>query len=245
MRNLLRGACAAAVLALASPASAHFVLETPAAMSVQDPYGSPQKSAPCGLSDSPSVPDQSTPTGMVTTVQAGSTLTISIKETIYHPGHYRVALAQDPASLPPDPPVMAGSTACGSTMIDPAPTLPLLGDGLLVHTSSFGTASKTMQVQIPAGMTCTNCVLQVVQFMSNHALNNPGGCYYHHCARVNVVASAPPADAGTDPGGGGDDGGGDGGASSGGCGVGGAGASSGWLALALGVLLVARRRVTA
>ena len=47
------------------------------------------------------------------------------------------------------------------------------------------------QYQLPAGMQCTNCVLQVVQFMSNHGLNNPGGCFYHHCAIVNISDNAP------------------------------------------------------
>jgi MYXO-CTERM domain-containing protein len=41
-----------------------------------------------------------------------------------------------------------------------------------------------------AGFTCQNCTLQVFQWMSNHGLNNPGGCFYHHCAAVNIVDSA-------------------------------------------------------
>ncbi|MBZ0234114.1 MAG: lytic polysaccharide monooxygenase [Deltaproteobacteria bacterium] len=184
----------------APAARAHFVLNAPASLSQQDEFGSPQKSAPCGLSDSPGVVDESTPTGVVTTVQSGSTLTISIRETIFHPGHYRVALAQDLASLPADPPVTPGSTACGSTVIDSAPALPVLADGQLVHTTSLGNRDMTFDVQLPAGMTCTICVLQVTQFMSNHALNNPGGCFYHHCATITIASDVPPLDAGTDPG---------------------------------------------
>jgi MYXO-CTERM domain-containing protein len=113
-------------------------------------------------------------------------LTLTINETIFHPGHYRIAIANDIASLPADPPVTAtSSTPCGSTVIDPAPALPLLADGVFVHTAAFS-APQTMQIPLPAGFTCDHCVLQVVEFMSNHGLNNPGGCFYHHCAIVNV-----------------------------------------------------------
>ena len=203
------------ILGSATSALAHFKLNTPTSMTVQSTNGSPQKSAPCGLSDSPTVADQSTKTNAVTTVQTGSMLTITFDETIFHPGHYRVALAQTMAQLPADPPVTAGGTACGSTTIMQTPALPVLGDGLLVHNTAL-TGTQTVNVQLPAGMTCTNCVLQVTQFMSNHALNNPGGCFYHHCATVTIADNAPdgppviggdgvPSDAGpgngTDPGG--------------------------------------------
>jgi MYXO-CTERM domain-containing protein len=187
-------------------AEAHFKLNAPASYSQQDPtYGDPQKSAPCAQAD-PGNPI--VPTNAVTEVQSGAMLAISITETIYHPGHYRVSIAQDMASLPPDPPVIAGTTPCGSTMINANPSLPLLADGLLVHSAPFSPTTQTMQVPIPTGMTCTNCMLQVTQFMSNHQLNNPGGCFYHHCAAVNISPNAPPppdggvnpgTDAGTDP----------------------------------------------
>lgn len=190
-----------ATLGLAATAEAHFKLNAPASYSQQSSYGDPQKSAPCGQAD-PSNPV--VPTNAVTAVQSGAMLTISINETIFHPGHYRVAVAQDMNRLPADPPVTRGSTDCGSTEIDTSPTLPLLGDGLLAHTQAFSNPMRTMQVPIPAGMTCTSCVLQVTQFMSNHAFNNPGGCFYHHCATVNISPDAPPpSDAGVDPGGGG------------------------------------------
>jgi hypothetical protein len=106
-----------------------------------------------------------------------------------------VQLAADQASLPADPPVTAGSTACGSTVIEPNPTMPLLADGELVHTTAFG-SPQSFQVQLPPGFTCDNCVLQVAEFMSNHGLNNPGGCFYHHCATVSIVAAGTLPDAG-------------------------------------------------
>lgn len=179
----------------ALPARAHFLLQSPPAYSMQDSLGSPQKSAPCGQAD----PGQAVmPTNMVTAYVSGGMLTLTIVETVDHPGHYRVAIAKDQASLPADPPVTAASTACGSTVIDANPKLPLLADGVFVHTASFNKVPQTINIKLPDGFTCQNCVLQVAEFMSNHGLNNPGGCFYHHCATV-TVDPAPVADMSTQP----------------------------------------------
>lgn len=176
---------------ISTTALAHFTLESPAAVFNQGIVGDPQKAPPCG-SDSSAVA-----TNAITTYEAGQTVTIRINEKIFHPGHYRVSLGlTGPQDLPEEPPVTAGSTACGSTVIDPAPTFPVLADGQLLHTTAFS-GTQSFQVTIPANITCTNCTLQVLEFMSNHGLNNPGGCYYHHCATINVVA--PGTDAGTQP----------------------------------------------
>jgi hypothetical protein len=52
-------------------------------------------------------------------------------------------------------------------------------------------------VTLPPNVTCSHCTLQVIEFMSDHGLNNPGGCFYHHCADISVGdAGAPPQDAG-------------------------------------------------
>src|SRR5262245_55329418 len=106
---------AAAILA-AAPARAHFVLQAPANWAQQDANGVPIKSAPCGQSDpgSPAVA-----TNAVTNFASGATVTVTVNETIPHPGHYRVSLSTTGMSgLPADPPVTAGgnpSTPCGST----------------------------------------------------------------------------------------------------------------------------------
>ena len=92
-----------------------------------------------------------------------------------------------PQDLPAEPVVTADTTACGSVPIEASPTFPVLADGQLVHTAAFG-GKKSFQVTLPSNVTCTNCTLQVLEFMSNHPLNNPGGCFYHHCAVINVVA---------------------------------------------------------
>jgi uncharacterized protein (TIGR03382 family) len=173
---------------LAGTAEAHFKLNAPAAALQQDGSGDPQKTGPCG--------GAGTATNAVTAVQSGTMLTISITETIGHPGHYRVALAQDMASLPA-PPTVADAN-CNGLIPSSNPTLPILGDGLFSHTTQTSNVTQTFQVPIPAGMTCTNCVLQVQEYMANHG--QP--CFYYHCATVNISPDAPqqPPDGGINPG---------------------------------------------
>lgn len=142
--------------------------------------GNPQKAPPCG-DDGTAVM-----TNIVTPYQAGDTVTITIDETVFHPGHYRIALAVDDISeLPDPPPVTPADTPCGSAPIQQPPVFPVLADGVFEHTEPF-TEPQSIDVTIPDDVSCTNCTLQVIQFMSNHGLNNPGGCYYHHCAALAV-----------------------------------------------------------
>ncbi len=237
--NRIRWLACVSLLVVSPEAGAHFALTTPPAYSVQDNTGLPQKSAPCGQAD-PS--NAVVPTNMVTTYHTGDSITITIDEKIFHPGHYRVALAQDQASLPADPVATAdGNSPCGTAAIQDSTTTGVLVDNMLPHTTAFG-APQSFQVTLPAGTTCTNCTLQIIEFMSNHALNNPGGCFYHHCAQVSIVpVETPLPDAGmtgSDPGTGGS------GYTpqkvSGGCAVGG-GSSAGALVV-VGFLALRRRR---
>ena len=217
------------VASIGGPAFAHFKLDAPASFQEQDSFGNPQKVAPCG--------EAGMATNAVTAVQTGSMLTIKITETVFHPGHYRVALAQDQASLPAEPPVTG--TQCNSVPIEQNPTLPTLADGQLVHTTQF-TGPQTMQVQLPVGMECTNCVVQVLEFMSSHA----PPCFYHHCAMVTISNTAPPVtpDAGVTPPGDDAGTGGGGGDATGGCCSTSGGTPAGSIGLALGLALVWRRR---
>jgi len=191
-RPLLLGIFTLAVIVAAPVAQAHFKLDSPAVYSVQGSLGDPQKTAPCGPSGT-----AFTPTNDITAVKTGSTITISVSETIFHPGHYRVALAPDEASLPPDPAITpVGSDPCGSAEIANPPTLPILADDLLDHTSQFS-GPQSMQVTLPAGMTCDHCVLQVLEYMAKH----PQPCIYHHCATLKIADDAPPPpDGGVTPG---------------------------------------------
>jgi MYXO-CTERM domain-containing protein len=184
-RLLTGGLFAAAVSVGAAPASAHFVLQTPAATMAQDGLGSPQKMAPCG-DDGTGVPS-----GMVTAYQAGQTITITVDEKIYHPGHYRISIGKNgPGDIPVEPTVTPGAnTPCGTAPIDANPTFPVLADGVFAHTAPFN-GPQTITVTLPPDVTCDHCTLQVLEFMSNHPLNNPGGCYYHHCANISIQSAS-------------------------------------------------------
>jgi hypothetical protein len=189
----------ALVAGTAAPALAHFTLVTPNAYSQQDGDGAPEKSAPCGQAD-PGQPI--VPVPGETTLAEGTSFDIAIDENIFHPGHYRVAIAQDLLTLPKDPMVTGDANSdCGTAAIQQA-ALPVLADNLLIHTAAFS-GMQTTQVQLPAGFTCAHCMLQVIEFMSDHAMNVPGGCFYHHCAKVSVTGNAvdapPVAPDVTDP----------------------------------------------
>jgi len=177
----------AAFLGASAPASAHFILKQPAASLEQDGLGSPQKAAPCG--DEGGAP----PSGKVTAYQAGQTITITIDEKIYHPGHYRISLGvKGPGDLPVEPIVTPGpGTPCGTAPIEKTPAFPVLADGVFIHTAAFS-GPQTFTVTLPPDVTCDHCTLQVLEFMSEHPLNDPGGCYYHHCADISIQAGPVP-----------------------------------------------------
>src|SRR5512140_1801960 len=87
IRALTLAALTAALTLPASPAGAHFVLDQPPSWMSQDALGSPQKLGPCG--------DEAggVPTNTITAFSQGQTITVTIEEKIFHPGHYRIALS--------------------------------------------------------------------------------------------------------------------------------------------------------
>jgi len=181
------GLCLVIATTAALPASAHFILQSPASWREQNVLGDPQKTGPCGDEGTAAL------TGAVTAFSPGETITISIDEVIFHPGHYRVALAvNDRSELPAEPPVTPGATDCGSVPIMSPAEFPVLADGMLLHTEPFPDA-QSFQVTLPSDVTCTHCTLQVLEFMSNHG----APCFYHHCADISIgeVTSGCASDA--------------------------------------------------
>lgn len=168
-------------------ANAHFQLIAPANWMVQSADGSPQKTGPCG-NEAPQ-----TASNVITPYHPGDTVTFQLEETVFHPGHYRVALAvNSPSELPPEPTVTAGSTACGTVVIQQNPAFPILADGMLPHTQPF-TAQQSFQVKLPTNVTCTACTLQIIEFMSSHG----APCFYHHCAKISIQDSTVDGGTGT------------------------------------------------
>src|ERR1051326_2413009 len=117
-----------AVVAAFTPfATAHFKLLEPASWLVESNLGDPQKLGPCGGTSA----NSGMPSDAVTKVTGGQKLHIKLQETVYHPGHSRIALAVNSrADLPADPEVTLRDSEKGpqsvSAPIDRSPKPPLL-----------------------------------------------------------------------------------------------------------------------
>lgn len=200
VRYVLAGALALVMCSTA--ADAHFVLVFPAASLMQNRLGDPQKTGPCGgVAANPGRGTPANPgvaSNAVTAVKGGSMLPMLVQETIYHPGHYRVALARTMAQLPADPAVTIQQTERGprsqSAAIQNPPVAPVLLDGLFAH-AERPTQNFETEIPIP-NINCPTCVLQVIEFMAEHpGIGADGGHSYHHCAVLNITADpAKPID---------------------------------------------------
>src|ERR1051326_4280984 len=114
----------------------HFKLLSPTSWLIENERGDPQKSGPCGGTNT----DWGKPSYAVTKATGGQNIHIRLQETVYHPGHYRVALAvNSPTELPADPQVTTKETEKGvvsvSAVIRDPPQIPVLADGLFVHST--------------------------------------------------------------------------------------------------------------
>jgi MYXO-CTERM domain-containing protein len=175
--------------ALPQPAEAHFKMTAPASWIVENQIGDPQKQSPCGG-------EGGTPSNAVTTFRPGQTITIEFQETIYHPGHFRIALAQNRADLiDPVVTVDANQNSVSAT-IEAPPVLPTLLDGFFPRTANSGPSGTifTQDVTLPNNE-CRNCTLQLIQFMTGHG---PPNYIYFHCATVDIVNEVSPPDAGVE-----------------------------------------------
>jgi hypothetical protein len=188
--------CASAALLATGPAAAHFILVAPDSWLVENVLGDPQKAGPCGASATTTM----TKTEKVTAMRGGDVLHIKVRETIYHPGHYRVALSVlDRSELPADPEAVTRPSERGpisvSAKIDPAPKPPVLADGLFKHSERPvpGSVWET-DIKLP-NINCEKCTVQIIQFMEEHGLNREGDFTYHHCADLKITANpAMPVD---------------------------------------------------
>src|ERR1044071_2868739 len=193
MRVWLGIVAAAAVLPVT--ADAHFTLMEPASWLMENRLGDPQKAGPCGGTSA----DAGTPTMTVTPVPGGSKLHIKVQETVFPPGHYRIALAmRSRAELPADPDVTTRDTEKGawsvSAAIQKPERPPVIVDGLWAHTER-PTAPFETDVDVP-NINCEKCTLQIIQFMAEHGRNKDGDFSYHHCADLKITADrSKPLDA--------------------------------------------------
>jgi hypothetical protein len=178
---VLLGACALGCLST-DEAHAHFTLLEPASWIEEDADGDPQKGGPCG----PRAGESHTPTDMITTYTAGQKVMVKWEETVPHPGHFRIALAENRDDLV-DPVIQYDGLCNPTSPIQFSDELPVLADNVHPRTSTAGTGPMFMhEITLPSGMTCEKCTLQVIQFMTAHTPS----CYYYHCADIKIVAAA-------------------------------------------------------
>jgi len=190
----------AVLTAFQAGAAAHFKLLEPASWINSDQLGDPQKVGPCG--GDPKGQNDNLMSNAITKAIGGSTLHLKIQETIFHSGHYRVALAVNSRNeLPGDPVTVEKYTDRGVYSvwgaIQSPPQIPVLADGLFPHYPDEGQPASARpktpmapweaDIQLP-NITCARCTLQVIQFMADHVYNVPGGYAYHHCADLQITA---------------------------------------------------------
>jgi hypothetical protein len=188
MKSLSSFASALALF-VSVPAAAHVRLEYPPPR-----YPAPTgfdsgvqlKDAPCGVTGD----SRTTDTSRITTFEAGETITVRFRETIGHPGHYRIAFDEDGQDDLVDP--------AGFDDIQDPPSLPILLDGIA---DNPGTGTYEVQITLP-NTPCNNCTLQLIQVMTDkppYVLGTDD--VYHQCA--DIVLTGPGGGSGGSSGSGG------------------------------------------
>jgi hypothetical protein len=165
---------AALVLVGATPAFAHIALTYP------KPRPGDLKVGPCAGPTRGTTP---------TTLEPGSTITVTWDETVPHEGHYRIAFDD------------AGQDFANPVKIDAADGKTILADGI---PDPSGPQKKFQQVVKLPDIECDSCTLQLIQVMSTAPSNWRASEMYFQCADLVLRRGA-----GTPPtgGGGGADGG--------------------------------------
>jgi hypothetical protein len=181
-----------------SLAHAHFKLLKPLSWVKEDNAGGPQKGFPCGPGGSDNV--NPTPTsGTVTEFHAGDTIEVQWVDTIAHPGHFRIALAENRSDF--KMPTITQDASCNydEKMVPTTAEGNVLADGVSFRSrTGFSAAAGTMfsqKVTLP-NKPCDKCTLQVMQIMENDikAISN---CYYNHCADIKILPAVSGESAGT------------------------------------------------
>lgn len=156
-----------ALLGATSAAHAHIALQSPA------PRYADMKQGPCGRGSEDKRGNN------VTTYEPGETITVEWKETIPHPGHYRIAFDPDGSDIFEDP----------KSFTDVSGGPGVLVDGI---EDKSGTQTYTQQVTLP-NVECDNCTLQLIQMMTDKPPYGNGDDLYYQCADIVLKRSAPDA----------------------------------------------------
>lgn len=161
----------------APEADAHIELVSP------KPRYADLKEGPCGRGSS------DVRTTNVTTFAAGETITVTWKETIGHPGHYRISFDTDGTTAFIDPKSFTDVGGGPSVLVDN------IGD-------KTGTQTYSLEVTLP-DIACDKCTLQIIQVMTDKPPYGDGNDLYYQCADLVLTKDSSPPDStpqrGTDP----------------------------------------------
>ncbi len=156
MRRLLAGVTFAAVSFAAATASAHLTMDAPT-----NRYGEQQKQPPCGVTDG-------LPSETVTVFEPGETITVTWRETINHPSHYRISFSPNG----------------DQDFVDPATADEMYSNEyvLLDGIPDVADPNYAIEVTLP-DVECETCVLQVIQVMYDKPpYTIPGNDIYYNCS---------------------------------------------------------------
>jgi len=204
---VILGSGLALAMSLAVPASAHISLEQ--AGTHKSRYGDGElKDGPCGRKGG-------TRGTNVYTYAPGQKITVSVLETIPHPGYFRIAFDDDgddafiePASIKPVDPARKCPTGagdhCGMSDFYNSPAVLPNMDNLNPHITATSGAKYTWDVTLP-NVECNNCTLQLIQVMEDDAFHGPYDPtpgvgvedIYHQCIDIVLKRSADGGTGGT------------------------------------------------
>lgn len=174
LRAALAPGLGLAVLAWSASAAAHIQL-----MSPPNRYND-QKIGPCGKGATDAR------TTRVTVFEPGQTITVTWRETIGHPSHYRISFDADGQDDFADPPTMQAYYSNAAVLLDEIP-------------DQSGTQTYSVEVTLP-DIECENCTLQLVQVMYDKPPYTVGGNdLYYQCADLALRRSGSTPDAGVPP----------------------------------------------
>ncbi|MDD9940116.1 MAG: hypothetical protein OXU20_03540 [Myxococcales bacterium] len=138
----------------------------------------------------------------VYTYRPGATINISVRETISHPGYFRIAFDADGDDDFPVPEGTSGEfgdcmgdPACGEGKEDYCSNETVLLDNLDPHASAgfLTQETYTWSVTLP-NIECDNCTLQIIQMMNDfnfHPRPYPADDIYYHCIDLVLSNDAP------------------------------------------------------
>ncbi len=219
--GIMRVLASLAILLTPTVAAAHIQLTSPLPRTLD------QKIGPCGNATSPR-------SASPTVLPPGATVTVTWKETINHPGHYRLSFDNDGTDFTV-PLSFTDTTQTTNVLVD------------MITDSGTANSMYSQEITLP-DLECENCTIQLIQMMTDKPPYGDGNDIYFSCADVALRAGTPPPpDAGvedpSDPDAGVDEDPDQSfGDATGGCATGAGGNRAGMALLALAVVLSWRRR---